>query len=63
MGNNTAFKALCAHENIEARTYNPISLKNVYAINYRMHDKYMIIDDRMYILGGRNINDNFLGTP
>ena len=32
-------------------------------INYRMHDKYMIVDDRMYILGGRNINDNFLGTP
>ena len=63
LGNNTAFKALCAHENIEVRTYNPISLKNVYAINYRMHDKYMIVDDRMYILGGRNINDNFLGTP
>ncbi|MFQ9395871.1 MAG: hypothetical protein ACLR2E_19885 [Lachnospiraceae bacterium] len=26
-----------------------------------MHDKYLIIDDTMYLLGGRNSNDIFLG--
>lgn len=63
LGRSKAFKALCAHENIEVRAYNPINLRNLYAINYRMHDKYMLIDERMYILGGRNISDNFLGQP
>ena len=26
-----------------------------------MHDKYLITDDTMYLLGGRNSNDIFLG--
>ena len=26
-----------------------------------MHDKYVIVDDKMYLLGGRNSNDIFLG--
>ena len=30
-------------------------------LNYRMHDKYLIIDESMYLLGGRNTNDIFLG--
>ena len=56
------FHALCAHENVEVRFYNPLSLKNIYKVNYRMHDKYLIIDDQMYLLGGRNTNDIFLGN-
>jgi len=55
------FHALCSHENVDARFYNPIRLKNIYKVNYRMHDKYLIIDNRMYLLGGRNTNDIFLG--
>lgn len=27
-----------------------------------MHDKYLIIDEAMYLLGGRNTNDIFLGN-
>ena len=30
-------------------------------VNYRMHDKYLITDEQMYLLGGRNSNDIFLG--
>ena len=56
------FHAICAHENIEVRFYNPLSLTNIYRVNYRMHDKYLIIDDQMYMLGGRNTNDIFLGN-
>lgn len=58
---NETFKALVAHQNVEARIYNPITLKTFYDLNYRMHDKYLIIDDEMYLLGGRNTNDIFLG--
>lgn len=58
---SNVFRALCAHKNIEARVYNPIQLKNIFNINYRMHDKYLMVDERMYLLGGRNTNDIFLG--
>lgn len=55
------FHALAAHKNVEIRIYNPISIRNILQVNYRMHDKYLMIDDRMYLLGGRNTNDIFLG--
>lgn len=55
------FLALNAHENVEVRIYNPVILRNIFRLNYRMHDKYLIVDDRMYLLGGRNTNDIFLG--
>lgn len=57
------FHALCAHENVEARYYNPVNLKNIYRVNYRMHDKYLMVDEQMYLLGGRNTTDVFLGKP
>ena len=34
---------------------------NLFKVNYRMHDKYLIVDEKMYLLGGRNSNDIFLG--
>ncbi len=55
------FQALCAHENVEARFYNIPNAKNIWRANYRMHDKYILIDEKMYLLGGRNTNDIFLG--
>lgn len=61
--NSDTFNALCAHENIEARYYNPVNPGNIYRVNYRMHDKYLIVDEQMYLLGGRNVSDTFLGTP
>lgn len=61
LGNSDLFRVLCAHENIEVRSYNTVELKNIFHENYRMHDKYLIIDNEMYLLGGRNTNDIFLG--
>lgn len=58
---NELFLTLAAHENIEIRIYNPITLSGLFRVNYRMHDKYLIVDDEMYLLGGRNSNDIFLG--
>lgn len=55
------FQALCTHSNIEVRFYNPVNLENIYKVNYRMHDKYLMIDNKMYLLGGRNTTDTFLG--
>ena len=26
-----------------------------------MHDKYLIVDDSLYLMGGRNVYDYFLG--
>ncbi len=63
MKGSDTFNALCAHENVDARYYNPVNLKNIYRVNYRMHDKYMMIDEKMYLLGGRNISNTFLGEP
>ncbi len=58
---SSRFDALVAHENVEARLYNTVNLLTPWKANYRMHDKYLVIDDRIYMLGGRNTNDLFLG--
>ena len=58
---SATFRCLAAHENVEVRFYNPFSLFLPYKINYRMHDKYLIADKSLCILGGRNTNDLFLG--
>ena len=55
------FQALAAREDVEVGVYNPVSPVGIFKLNYRMHDKYVIVDDKMYLLGGRNSNDIFLG--
>ena len=55
------FEAFLAHENIEAKFYNPLRLSALWKVNYRLHDKYLIVDDTAYILGGRNTHDVYLG--
>lgn len=61
MNGNPFFYALSAHENIEIRFYNPINLLSPWKTQGRMHDKYVIVDDYAYILGGRNTFDYFIG--
>ncbi len=58
---NPYFLALAQTENVEIRLYNPIRLWKPWAFMGRMHDKYLIVDDTGYILGGRNTYDYFLG--
>ncbi|MGN0482645.1 MAG: phosphatidylserine/phosphatidylglycerophosphate/cardiolipin synthase family protein [Lachnospiraceae bacterium] len=55
-------KALASHKNVEIKLYNPINLLFPGDTNYRMHDKYVIVDDFAYLLGGRNTDDLFLGN-
>lgn len=61
LAQSSDFRALASRENVEVGVYNPITPTNLFKINYRMHDKYLIIDEKMYLLGGRNSNDIFLG--
>lgn len=42
------------------RLYNPVDLLRPGEINYRMHDKYILVDGSLCLLGGRNTNDRFL---
>ncbi len=59
--NDPYFYALASHKNIEMKLYNPISLLQPYKLMSRMHDKYIIVDNDLYILGGRNTFNYFLG--
>lgn len=55
------FSALASHEHITIKFYNPVQLFFPWRLMGRMHDKYVIVDDIGYILGGRNTFDYFLG--
>ncbi|MCD7857701.1 MAG: phospholipase D-like domain-containing protein [Clostridiales bacterium] len=61
MEGNPYFYALSSHENVEIRIYNQINLLKPWTIMGRLHDKYIIVDDDLYLLGGRNTFDYFLG--
>lgn len=61
LSGNNYFRALRSHPNIEVKLYNTINLIKPWKCNFRMHDKYLMADDTVYILGGRNTNDLFLG--
>ena len=61
-GGSSCTDALAAHPNIEIRSYNPLLFTDLWRINYRLHDKFLIADEQVYILGGRNTNDLFLGS-
>jgi putative cardiolipin synthase len=62
---------LDAHPNIELRIFNPWVHKGVgrafetvgraKRLNVRMHNKLLIADSRMAILGGRNVGDHYFG--
>ena len=55
------FQALAAHPNAQIKIYNPITTLAPWKDMYRLHDKYFIVDREMYLLGGRNSTDLFLG--
>ena len=56
------FQVLSDSLNIELKYYNPIKPLEPWTINGRMHDKYLLVDKKIYTLGGRNIADEYLGT-
>jgi cardiolipin synthase C len=63
---------LAAHPNIEVRIFNPFHyrgqwmkipqyLTDLDRVNRRMHNKVLVVDNQLAILGGRNIGDNYFG--
>jgi putative cardiolipin synthase len=65
---------LAHHRNIEYRVYNPfkrrfggvvtrwvLNLGEFGRLNHRMHNKAMVIDNRVAIVGGRNLADEYFG--
>lgn len=61
MWGNPYFLALAQMENVEMRVYNSIRPWAPWTFLGRLHDKYLIVDDTGYILGGRNTFNYFLG--
>lgn len=58
---SSGFQALANEPNVQVRFYNPVNLLTPWKLNYRMHDKYLIADNDLYILGGRNTKNLSLG--
>ena len=66
--------ALGAHPNIEVRLYNPLAsrsgtvsmsldfLRAFGRLNHRMHNKSWIADNRIAVVGGRNLGDEYFGA-
>ena len=61
MWGNPYFLAAVQHEHMEIRVYNPVRLWKPWTLMGRLHDKYLLVDDTAYLLGGRNTFDFFLG--
>lgn len=55
------FQTAAAHPNIQIRIYNPVNFLKPWKLQARLHDKYLVIDKKMYLLGGRNTTNLFLG--
>lgn len=61
MEGNPNFYALSSHPNVKIIIYNKINFLKPWTAMGRMHDKYVIVDDTAYLLGGRNTFGYFLG--
>jgi putative cardiolipin synthase len=71
---NYGFAALDAHPNIEVRMFNPFETRadgfrfifeamgSFSRINRRMHNKSWIADNRIAVVGGRNLGDEYFGA-
>ena len=71
---NAGFAALAAHPNIDVRLFNPFASRSGMLgligegvtdfgrINRRMHNKSWIADNRVALVGGRNIGNEYYGA-
>ena len=51
--------ALEKHPNIELKFYEPLNIVKPWTFNNRLHDKFIIADNELAIIGGRNIGDKY----
>lgn len=61
MEGNEYFYALSSNPNAKVIIYNKVNLLTPWKGLGRMHDKYVIADNKAYLLGGRNTFGYFLG--
>lgn len=47
------------HSNIELKFYQPFKLLSPLSWNNRLHDKIIIVDEKLALIGGRNIGDKY----
>jgi cardiolipin synthase C len=71
---NAGFAVLDAHPRVEVRMFNPFRSRrgklsqlaemvgSFNRINHRMHNKTWIADNRMAVVGGRNLGDEYFGA-
>ncbi len=62
MEGDAYFYALAAQKNVSIKLYNELNAVTPWTAMSRMHDKYLIVDESAYLLGGRNTFGYFLGT-
>ncbi len=62
MKKDPMYYALAKLPNVTIKYYNNFDPLRPWTFNGRLHDKYVIVDDRMLLLGGRNTSNYFLGT-
>ncbi len=51
--------AFAIHPNIELKFYEPFDTLRPWTWNNRLHDKLMIVDEKLAMIGGRNIGDDY----
>jgi len=57
-------KAILSHlrdEGVIMRTYHPFDLRHPAWMLHRMHEKVIVVDDKRYITGGRNLDAAYFG--
>ncbi|MDT8862184.1 phospholipase D family protein [Alkalihalobacillus sp. MEB130] len=63
-GNNKAvIFAFASHPNIELKFYEPFHALQPWTWNNRLHDKLLIVDNELAMIGGRNIGDSYFARP
>jgi putative cardiolipin synthase len=74
LAKNAGFAALAVHPNVAVRMFNPFAsrkgalsllgegLVSFSRINHRMHNKTWIADNRIAVVGGRNLGDEYFGA-
>jgi putative cardiolipin synthase len=70
-GSDETVASLDAHPNIEIRIFNPFAhrkysifdfITDLDRVNHRMHNKTMVADNSIAVIGGRNIGDHYFGV-
>jgi putative cardiolipin synthase len=70
-GRDSRIATMDAHPNIEIRIFNPFAhrgwrlfgfLTDFDRVNHRMHNKLVVMDNALAIVGGRNIGNHYFGV-